>query len=79
MYIRIYIYIYIYVICINICTYIQMRCAQIRQRAFLKKLRIFEWGGLGKAEPPPGTRGKMRKRSTMCGSGWGGTLPRDTW
>ena len=35
-----------------------MRCAQIRHRAFLKKLRIFEGGGLGKAEPPPGTRGK---------------------
>ena len=71
-----------------------MRCAQIRHRAFLKKLRIFGegvWGrrsppqgyvvkcvrvlpcvhggGLGEPEPPPGTHGKMRARSSVLHEG----------
>ena len=41
---------------------IQMRYAQIRHRAFLQKLRIFEGGGLGKAEPP------LQGHVVKCGS-----------
>ena len=47
-----------------------MRCPQIRHRGFFMKLGIFDGGGRGKAEPPPGTHGQKSKRSPMCT--WGG-------
>ena len=60
--------------------YIKMRCAQIRYRTFSKKSQIFEGGGLGAAEPPPGTRDEMCKRSTVCtwGAVWGAEPPPGT-
>ena len=74
IYIYVYTYIYIYM---YIYTYIYPDALRLNlPPRFFKEIVSIRGGGSGESGAPPGTRGKLRKRSTMCTwGGWGGRSP----